>query len=205
MSKYLRIFPILFCVACTPTHMQDEVTSEVPDAVAFAIIPDVIPNQDTLRFTAIWTNGRDSTRFKVVMTTPEAREPQQFVFGRGWLIASGPSRSRGLINRLADIHGVLARYPPREPVDSLAISVGILGHRLSRTDEMQGYVLAGGFTPDPPGPWLCTKLFLDEISGEPVELFLNVNMRDKRAEFMVKDPANGTALLSVLASVFEAE
>lgn len=62
MSKYQLIFPILLCVACTPTHMQDEVASEVPDAVAFAIIPDVISDRDTLRFTATWTNSRDSTR-----------------------------------------------------------------------------------------------------------------------------------------------
>jgi hypothetical protein len=62
MSKYLLIFPILLCVAGTPTHMQDEIASEVRDAVAFAIIPDVISDQDTLRFTATWTNDRDSIR-----------------------------------------------------------------------------------------------------------------------------------------------
>lgn len=206
-----RPLPILLVISLTgvmcspaPGSLADVVTSEDPYAVAFRVNHIGLESTDSLKFIAHWTDGNDHSRFKVTMNTPAPKDDSGFSFGRGWIIAHGPSTARGLISRIAAIHEVKDTYAPREPVDSIPMTVGILGRGMSRATQAKGNVVAGFFTDDPPGNWLCTKLFLDETDEGGLEIFLHVNLNDSIAEFAVKDPAYGPDLLSVLASVFEA-
>ena len=104
------------------------------------------------------------------------------------------------MKRLAAIHGVPATYVNTAPVDSLPVSIAILGCDLSRGVAAND-VVAGGFTSSPPGPWTSIKLFFGDGSAE---LYLNINVKDSIAEFAVKDEANGPDLLPFLGSVIEA-
>jgi hypothetical protein len=115
-------------------------------------------------------------------------------------MARPPSQAKAFISRIAEIHGVKSSYKRFAPVDDLPMTIAILGRDLSR-GTAEGDMVAGGFRSSPPGPWMSVKLFLKD--GE-VELYLNINVTAGVAEFSVKDPEYGKALLPILASVVEA-
>lgn len=169
-------------------------------AVTFRINEAAPPNSDTLKVTAQWTEHEQVTQFDIVLLTPPLTADQPFTFSKGWLIARAPSQSRAFVSRIAAIHGVPDRYPAPQPVDSLFFSAAILGQALSRGVD-ENNMVAGGFRPDPPGPWMSAKLFFGD--GE-IEIYLNINRKDGVAEFSVKDPTYGRDLLPILASVLEA-
>ncbi|HNR55195.1 MAG TPA: hypothetical protein PKJ19_08520 [Flavobacteriales bacterium] len=200
--SYSILIPSLLFAGCSPEPPK---VSDDPYAVAFSVEPIGTPGEDTLRLMAVWEGEGERTQFDLVLTTPDPQEGQPFAFGKGWMIARPPSQAHQFLARLAAAHGVDGRYGKLAATDTLPMTVGILGRNLSRGHSVQP-TIAGVYSSDPPGPWLSTKLFLDESSESgALELFLNINLEERKAEFSVKDPAYGPSLLTVLATVLESD
>jgi len=176
------------------------VTAEAQSTVEFRIHPIGPPNADTLKLAAEWDGQGEHTQFDILLRTPSPKADRPFTFSKGWLMARPPSQAKAFISRIAEIHGVKSSYKRFAPVDDLPMTIAILGRDLSR-GTAEGDMVAGGFRSSPPGPWMSVKLFLKD--GE-VELYLNINVTAGVAEFSVKDPEYGKALLPILASVLEA-
>lgn len=79
-----------------------------------------------------------------------------------------------------------------QETDRLEFDLALLGLSLTR-DAM------GGFTNDPDGDWIATKIFL---AGGEAEVYLNLNPEEGVGEFSIKDPEYGDIVVSELTKVF---
>jgi hypothetical protein len=66
--------------------------------------------------------------------------------------------------------------------------------------ENQSRGATGGYMADSPGGWKTVKIFFP-AGGDDAEMFLNLNPRERKAEFRMKDPDYGDDLLKQLATV----
>lgn len=83
-------------------------------------------------------------------------------------------------------------------MNKLSFSAAILGIGMSRYKDDSGSAITGGFTSNPKGDWIVTKIFLAD--GE-AEVYLNINKRLGRGEFSIKDKMYGNQVIEELARV----
>jgi hypothetical protein len=73
----------------------------------------------------------------------------------------------------------------------LVVEVAILGtHQTGK--------LHGGFSPNPPGPWLASKLFLQHPEAE---VFLNLNTQDQIGGFSFKDEEYAAPVMTAFVNL----
>jgi hypothetical protein len=119
-----------------------------------------------------------------------------FAFASASLVRR-PRADCGLfLKALAPHLGFKRKLPAPRPVDTLVASVAVLGTNQSRTAKSPQ--VAGGFSTQPPGNWIVTKLFLADGAGE---VFLNLNPVDQVGEFSVKDEGYATIVVTELAKI----
>jgi len=75
----------------------------------------------------------------------------------------------------------------------LPFDVAVLAEKQSRGPD-------GGYSSNPPGDWMATKIFLPKADDQG-EVFLNINPILGKAEFSMKDPDYGDYVLQQLATV----
>ena len=120
----------------------------------------------------------------------------RFFFTGATLSRRAGSDCSEFLEALAPTLGFTGEMPTVGAVSKLDASVAVLGQNQSRASK--NAEVAGGFTSNPVGTWLVTKLFLADGEGE---VFLNLNPDDGAGEFSLKDEDYATVVVTELAKV----
>ena len=119
--------------------------------------------------------------------------PDSIPFGSAtWTLYAVPGYSpRPLLSALANAHGTPDTVTLASPRDSIRLDVALLAVNAARNSE-------GAFGRAGTGSWIAAKLFFADDEGE---VYLNLNPAREEAEFGVKDPEYGPAVLRELGRV----
>jgi hypothetical protein len=182
----------------TPPEAASETTNAVTDSDRVFLRAKELPAQGDVR---VWRLGltRDSSAvfdFAMRMPTPSETHDSPVPMVRGKLRRVRSAHGQPLIEAIA--HAFAADSVPRavEKVDSLTITVGVLGTQLAHQSGASIY--AGEFTSDTPGDWIAAKLFLGD--GE-TEVFLAINPHTGEAQLFTKDPEYANAVVQEFARI----
>ncbi len=146
----------------------------------------------------IWLATHESSggiaRFQISLVLKKSSGVPPFSFSKGTFIRVNDSQAEEFLRQVA---AVLEAKPVKagKKVDRLDFTVAILGQGLSRSADQ----IAGGFTSEPRGDWITTKVFVADGEGE---FFLNLNPKQGVAEISIKDPDYGDIVLSELSRIF---
>ena len=186
---------------CGDTYSQPA-TSQVPatdtNMVSLGLgvfrLTGLAGNSDgSARYTAV---ANDSCRFEVLVGAIKPSDGAPFSIKTGAIVRQPGSDCAEFLRALAPTLGFTGAMPTPAPAGRLDASMAILGMNQSR--ESENAEVAGGFTSDPAGNWLVTKLFLADGEGE---VFLNLNPKDGVGEFSVKDEEYGAVVVTESARV----
>ena len=137
-------------------------------------------------------NGKTARfQIKLALKPPEGNIP--FAITDGTLYREPGSDSTVLLRDLAK--ALEAKAVPKMPVkqEKLPFHAAILGQ-----DQSRGEGDRGGFSAQPKGTWITTKLFLADGEGE---VYLNLDPAGGVGEFSIKDSDYGDIVLKELAKV----
>jgi hypothetical protein len=144
--------------------------------------------------------GEARFRITMVLRTPRGESP--FAISTGAFIRETESQYSEFLRQIAK--ALEAKKPSnskigmgRSGTGRLDFIVALLGRNLSRGRGSD--VVGGGFTSEPQGDWIATKIFVADGGGE---FLLNLNSRERRGEISMKDPSYGNVVLRELSRVF---
>ncbi|HTE19576.1 MAG TPA: hypothetical protein VK689_14505, partial [Armatimonadota bacterium] len=141
-------------------------------------------------------NGK-TARFRIRLAmVDEPKGDLPIAFTRGTFLPETGSESTALLADLATALGASSTHEPAAKKTKLEFTAAILGRHQSKGAGKD--IQAGGFTSEPPGPWIVTKVFLND--GES-EVYLNIDLEHGVGEFAVKDTEYGDGVLKELARV----
>jgi hypothetical protein len=122
-------------------------------------------------------------------------------FGRGTLIGMSGSEQAALVTELCR---ALKANPcpalPSKRSGRVEFTMAILGRSLIRAKVGSKELIGRGFSGSEKGTWTVMKLFLGGEKNPP-EVFLNLDPREGKGEFLMKDPAYGVAVMKKLVEV----
>jgi len=174
----------------TPPERTLEPYVPSPGAVGFDIFP-LGGSDSSQNWLAAYTDEGRSTKFRVELgpAAPLEDKAGAISVGRGQLLPETDSDPMPFLQSLKTALQA-KRLPTKiEKVDALPFDYMILGQNQTRSPD-------DSFRGTPKGNWTAMK-----ISLEKGEVFLNINPTAHKAEFSIKDPANGDAVLAELAKV----
>jgi hypothetical protein len=171
----------------SPAAKAPDLIFSGPSSVAVTIAPD-----GDREWLATYTGDGHTARFKIVLN-PSPADASGISFAKGRFIAVPGSDSSSLLVALKA--ALQARNLPQPPqrASELPFTYAGLGDHQSRNDD-------DSFSSKPAGSWIVTKLFLPN-GDEEGEVFFNLNPSTNHAEFSIKDPDYGDAVLHQLATV----
>jgi hypothetical protein len=183
----------------TLPESASQTTNAVTDSDRVFLRAKELPPEGDVRVWRLGMSRGDSTAvFDFAMRMPPSSETRDspVPMVRGKLRRVRGAHGQQLVDAIA--HAFAADSVPRavEKVDSLAITVGVLGTQLAHQSGASIY--AGEFTADPPGDWIAAKLFLGD--GE-TEVFLAINPRTGEAQLFAKDPEYANAIVREFARI----
>lgn len=193
--KVVLLLALITLVACnkkSPPKAErvPEPYTATPSAVKFDIFP-AGGSGGAQSWLASYTNGDRTTKFRIEVGPASAvQDRADMLSGIGTLSAEPGSDPTVLLDSLKT--ALHAKRVPRTVMhaDSLHFTYVLLGDHQTRQPD-------GSFSSSPAGNWIAMKIFL--VKGE---VFLNLNPPDAVAEFSMKDPGEGDAVLAELAKVF---
>jgi hypothetical protein len=161
----------------------------MPNFVQFKISPVKVSQQDVGEMTWKAAYGVDETFiFSLKLDT---QSNGLFTFSKGSIRHVQGSNSQDFLSKLTSTLGAKRVPKISKKVEVLNFDVAILGMHNTRFED-------GGFSSQPIGNWITTKIFL--ANGE-AEVFLNINPVSGIGEFSLKDTEYGDVVLRELASV----
>jgi hypothetical protein len=189
------VLTLIVLVACkkTPPPKAERVPEPYTTTGA-AVRFDIFPaggSEGAQSWLASYTDGDRSTKFRIEMGLASAvQDRADMSSGVGRLVSEPGSDPTVLLASLKV--ALQAKHIPRSTVhaDSLQFTYFLLGDHQTREPD-------GSFRESPVGNWIVTKILLGKG-----EVFLNLNPTDAVAEFSMKDPSQGDAVLGELAKVF---
>lgn len=155
--------------------------------------PSQQPADGELFYCAYGTHGK-LARFRVELSIGRAIPGKVPVFrAHGRFLAVPGSDDTELLAALKT--ALEAEHPVEsaKKVPELDFDAVVFGQTLSRDSS-------DGFSPNPPGNWTSTKIFLPK-GGDKGEVFFNFNPVLGKGEFSLKDADYGDYVLRALASV----
>lgn len=157
--------------------------------VTFDIRPDPSAAPSVERYIATHSMNGKTARFRIEIG--KQKPADGFTFGTGKLYSDPRSDASEFILELRRALEAQQLPDTSERLTELSFTAAIIGTNLSHAPE-------GGFFADPPGPWTAIKIFLTDGEGE---VFLNLNVKEGKGEFSIKDPEYGDSVLRELAKV----
>jgi hypothetical protein len=144
-------------------------------------------------------DGLPRCEFNIELARPQASSDKAvlFAFTTGSLERREGADCTAFLKELAPRLGFGEALPNPGAVDRLEVQAAILGTHQSRTSTDTNRRVAGAFTPEPPGPWTATKLFLADGEGE---VFLNLS-DEGVGELSIKDEEYATTVVTELAKI----
>jgi hypothetical protein len=152
---------------------------------------------DEVTWLATHDSKAGAARFKIRMTLKKPSGDPPMVFSKGSFLREKDSEPAEFLRQIAKALEAQGSGTGNPKVDVLDFTVALLGQRLSRGSGPDQF--AGGFTSEPPGDWIATKVFVADGEGE---FFLNLNPKAGIGEISVKDSDYGDIVLRELARVF---
>jgi hypothetical protein len=161
-------------------------------SVRFKIVEVRVPNGSAVReWSAIFESKGAITKFGIKLDLGSVNSKELFTFAKGSFQRVEGSKPEPLLQALK-VALEAKKYPKGiRSVSSLPFTCAVLG--MNQSQERMG-----GFSSNPPGNWIVTKVFLAD--GE-AEVFLNLNPKEGIAEFSIKDEEYGNTVLKSLATV----
>jgi len=189
------LITLIGLVACkkAPAPKAERVPSPytaTPNAVKFDIFP-AGGSGGGQSFFANYTDGERNTKFRIEIGPASAVQDRADVLsGMGRFSAEPGSDPTVLLGSLKV--ALQAKHTPQNTMhlDELQFTYMLIGDHEKRQSD-------GSFTAEPAGNWIVMKITLGRG-----EVFLNLNPVDAIAEFSMKDPKYGDAVVSELAKVF---
>lgn len=179
----LALASLIILSSCTKaplpkTERVPEPYLPTPHAVKFDILP-LGTSAFTHAWSASYTDGQRTTHFRLELSAET---------GKGQFTSQPDSDPTFLLESLQS--ALKAKRIPRtvEHVDVLPFTLIVLGENQKRQTD-------GSFSNEK-GNWTPMKITLGKA-----ELYLNLNPIDAVAEFAMKDPADGDAVIAQLAKV----
>jgi len=186
-----------------PTDNKTPVVSSSTDdssSVVFKIEEvsrQIVEGSDEVTWLATHDSKAGAARFKIRMILKKPSGDQPMVFSKGAFLREKDSKPSEFLRQIAKALEANGSGTGKPKVDVLDFTVALLGQRLSRGSGPDQF--AGGFTSEPPGDWIATKVFVADGEGE---FFLNLNPKEGVGEISIKDSDYGDIVLKELARVF---
>lgn len=139
--------------------------------------------------------GMARFQIRLILGTPSGDSP--FFISTGAFISEPGSQYLEFLRQVAkalEAKNIKAR---KSKIGRLDFTLAVLGQNLSRGSGAN--LLAGGFTSEPRGDWVATKVFVADGAGE---FFLHLNSKEAKGEISIKDPDYGDVVLRELSRVF---
>lgn len=115
------------------------------------------------------------------------------------LSPEGASSGSSSTQTIALLGQNLSRGARGKEISAGGFTPDALEQRTSQGQSQGKKILASGFTSEPPGDWIATKVFVADSEGE---FFLNLNSKGGSGEISIKDPEYGNVVLRELSRVF---
>lgn len=184
------ILMVLSIVACSKTSSSasKESYSVVEGSLGYDISP--VDHSDELLEGSYTSQGK-TAKFRIDLVAAKASQNTNFSVGKGKFIPESGSEPETF---LADLAKVLdAKKIPKKGLRSAALPFEyvLLAENQSRSKD-------GTFDDSPSGNWTLLKLF---FAGDQAEVYLNLNVPLRKAEFSIKDPDYGDYLITEFAKV----
>jgi hypothetical protein len=171
-----------------------EAYSPADGAVGLDILP-VSGTKGSRAWLATYTDENGTTKFRIELDALVKASDEGFAMssGKGRFLAEAGSSPIPLLEGLKK--ALQAKHMPTKvrKADVLPFDYVSLGENQTRFTD-------GGFAAKPKGNWTAMKIFLPQGKDEG-EVFLNIDAVDHRAEFSIKDPDYGDAVVRELAKV----
>lgn len=134
-----------------------------------------------------------TAKFRIELSIGPMADNPAVASGEGKFIAVRGSDNSGLLLDLKVKLDATSVPDTSERVDELPFDANVLGTKDSRSSD-------DSFSPNPPGDWITTKIFLPK-GGDEGEAFLNLNPVLGKGEFSMKDSDYGNYILQEFAKV----
>ena len=144
--------------------------------------------------THVSTVGIARFKIKMIMKKPGGNSP--FTITDGSFIREDNSEPSEFLRQVAVALEATNPKRTKSARDHLNFTIAVLGENLTR--QLTGEQLAGGFTSNPPGDWMATKVFVADGEGE---FFLNLNPKLGMGEISIKDSDYGDIVVQELSRV----
>jgi len=167
---------------------------EIYNPVEGAVGIDVIPagsTDDSATWIASYSDAGLSTKFGIELM-PSPFTDENVAAGKGRFVAKEESEALPLLQALAPV--LKAKHIPSkiEKAQAVPFDFTVVRQKQTRFPD-------GSYNGTPPGNWALMQVAL---AGGKAEFFLSINPRTHKAEFSMKDAADGDAILAALAKVF---
>lgn len=170
---------------------------EEPPTVVFDLSPTPQPaNSPKAKLYDCTYPARGKTakfQLQIILGAPLKMDSKSAEATNGRFISVSGSENTSL---LEDLKAALeAKQTPTnvKRKSTLPFDLVLLGERQSRNSK-------GGYSDEPPGDWIATKIFLPS-GGDDGEVYLNLNFVLGKGEFSIKDSDYGDYLLQEFAKV----
>jgi|SRR5581483_163906 len=190
-ATVLALLAILISCQKAPTKAEriPEPYTPIPSAVKFDILP-AGGSGGSRSWIASYTDGDRATRFRLELGPQTAvQDRADMLSGMGTFTSEPNSDPTVLLSSLKT--ALQAKNVPTKVMhaDTLPFTYMVLGDNQKRRSD--------GTFGEESGNWTVMKISLGKG-----EVFLNINPVDAVAEFSMKDPKYGNAIVSELAKVF---
>jgi hypothetical protein len=152
-----------------------------------------ISDGDEIVWLASHQSAKGIAKFKISIQIKSQSGGSIFTFSEGSFIRVADSKSAGLIGQLVSALSAKKIPASSKKVDLLKFNLAILGVDRSRSGGNKG-----GFTSEPKGSWIVTKIFLADGEGE---VYLCLDVANGVGEFSIKDEEYGDIVVKELARV----
>ena len=181
------------------TQSRSPVPKGAPGSVFFSFRPLPIRKhgQDKVLylFATYGAQGK-KTQFRLRLSLPPPKGDAPLAFTTGTFYRVPGSDPWPLLKVLATAMEAKRIARPKRRLNQLSFTAALLGQNLSRGVGKGQSV--GGFTSEPRGGWIATKVFVADDEGE---FFLNLNPDTGQGEFSIKDPDYGDVVVRELGKV----
>lgn len=206
----------------SPSPGSSSTQTSDPNSVSFKLQEmgrRKVKEGEEVTWRAIHESSAGAARFQIILILQPPGGDSPFVISTGAFIRDTDSHYSEFLRQVAKALEAKSIKARKSKIDRLDFTIALLGQNLSRVamgkaggltsdafeqppsqGQSQGNkTLAGGFTSEPPGDWIATKVFVADGAGE---FFLNVNSKESRGEISIKDPEYGNVVLRELSRVF---
>src|SRR5262249_38547029 len=167
----------------SPSPGSSSTQTSDPNSVSFKLQEmgrRKVKEGEEVTWRAIHESSAVAARFQIILSLRPQNGDSPIVISTGAFIRDADSHYSEFLRQVAKALEAKSIKARKSRIGRLDFTVALLGQNLSRGSGAN--IFGSGFTSEPRGDWIATKVF---VAGGDGEFFLNLNSKEGRGEISI--------------------